>query len=405
MCSVPNAWDRPSARPLVGRRVEGQAVDVDDARSITAEVQPVLPEHEPVAAAVANARWTARIDLPADLTVPRRGPHGDRSHSREDDESVPRALRSLAADAVVAVRAAIGRHDAGRRNGWARAAQVSLAIACAVFVVLGVRSVLVSPGTGASARSLFPEGLAASTAETYARAYFTFDEDDPGHRDDALTTLAASNVPADAGWNGTGRSEATSATSVGITTVDDTRATVTTVVSVRGSDRVGTDWQPRDPSVLALSIPVVFTGSRVLVSALPASVAVPDAPAARGTTVSIDEGLAGSTRALAVEYFATLGAAGPTSAADPPDATEPTGAASPMSARTTPSLGGGLTFTTLAGWRVTVPDESQGRQHAVAYADVRWATATGAELAQTYQAVLVRDDGRWRIASVSGLSS
>jgi hypothetical protein len=287
---------------------------------------------------------------------------------------------AIGAAALAVIRDVVGLGSRGGRRRWTRTIQVLIAAATVVTIIVGVRTMFAPvAAVSAPASATFPQAVAASTAEQFAQTYFTWDAAAPGPRAAALATLMVAGFDDQAGWDGSGRSEAGPARAAGFSYIDAANAIVTVVVPVTAF----TDGQPGAPVTMSLAVPVTVVGARVWVSALPASVGVPSS--APSTTpappTATDPAATAGSRAAVAQYFSALD-----------------GGDVPLSDNGNRSTGldGALTFRALVGWRV---DRSAGDRK-TGWATVRWQTTTGPSIRQQYRLTITDDDG-WRVRSAT----
>ena len=325
---------------------------------------------------------------------PRRAARGHRrggpAPTSGADEHGPLTAARSASGTLEMLRDIVGLGSRGGRRSWVRTIQTLVAIAAVITIVVGVRTMF-APASASSVpySATFPQALAVSTAERFTEAYFTWDEDDPAARSSALAGVMQRGLPAQAGWDGNGRSTARSASAVGFTIVDSANALVTVVATVAeasdsdGSSRGGSEHQ------VALSIPVAVSGARVWVSGLPASVGVPvPATASQRTTGETDADTTSATSAAVGQYFASIASDDVTTAP----------AAGAGTAAVSTGLDGVLRYRSVVSWSVV---KGSGDLR-TGLASVRWATATGVLLEQDYRVVVSKDvDHSWHVRSVT----
>ncbi len=167
------------------------------------------------------------------------------------------------------VRDLVGFGSRGGRRRWVRGTQALVAAAAVVTLFVGVRTMFVpSPAGSVPYSATFPQALAVSTAERFAEAYYTWDESDTQAHAEGLADVAVAGLPRQAGWDGTGKSEAGSAAALGFSIVDASHALVTVVVPVTEYSGSPGSWREGDTEQRALSVPVQVVGPRTWVSGL-----------------------------------------------------------------------------------------------------------------------------------------
>jgi hypothetical protein len=290
-----------------------------------------------------------------------------------------------AAPLVGVVRDLLGFGSRGGRSRWMRATQVLVAAAAVVTLFVGVRTIFVpSPAGSVPYSARFPQALAVSTAERFAEAYYTWDESDTQAHAEALADVMVAGVPRQAGWDGSGRSEAGAAAALGFSIVDASHALVTVVVPVTEYTGSPGSWREGDTEQRALSVPLQVVGPRTWVSGLPAAVGLPSAP--QGTPAAPlpqDRATTSATRPVVAAFFQAL---------------ERSGAvlAGPRAERA-PGLDGSLAFGQLRSWSVHRTDEATKTGTAV----VQWETPGGASLEQQYRVVVTHDGDAWSVSAVT----
>jgi hypothetical protein len=283
------------------------------------------------------------------------------------------------------VRDLVGFGSRGGRRRWVRGTQALVAAAAVVTLFVGVRTMFVpSPAGSVPYSATFPQALAVSTAERFAEAYYTWDESDTQAHAEGLADVAVAGLPRQAGWDGTGKSEAGSAAALGFSIVDASHALVTVVVPVTEYTGSPGSWREGDTEQRALSVPVQVVGPRTWVSGLPAAVGVPSAP--QGTPAAAlpqDAATTSATRPVVAAFFLALERSGAVLAG-------PT-------AERAPGLDGSLAFERLRSWSVQRTDDATKTGTAV----VQWETPGGASLEQQYRVVVTHDGDTWSVSAVT----
>ncbi|GAA0469156.1 conjugal transfer protein [Streptomyces stramineus] len=303
----------------------------------------------------------------------------------------------------------------------------------ALAAITGVRSWFWTPApqkadpVQVNSGPAYPVQEAQVVAARFARAYLTWDEDNPQARAEALTRDMAKGMDAAVGWNTRGHQEVLVAQPGPVTEEKDKRARVRVDVLVKGpasadsakpadkdkqsdkskddkskdkkdeakKDEAGKDEKDRNspsatgPRWLGLDIPVVHTAGRIVVTGQPGMVGVPhSAPAAPALTAkSGDHEFSDKTRGVAEEFFAKYASGEAESVAAP--------------GASVAALPPGVTFGSLRNWSV---DEGSGGDR-TGVATVTWQMA-GAELEQTYRVKLTRVASakaeRWQVVEIHG---
>ncbi|MCF3100084.1 conjugal transfer protein [Streptomyces roseoverticillatus] len=273
----------------------------------------------------------------------------------------------------------------------------------------------------------YPVQEAQAVASRFARAYLTWDENDPKPRAEALARDLSKGMDTAAGWNTRGQQEVLVAQPGPVSEEKDKRARVRVDVLVKGSasdDKSKPSDKPKDdkakddkskdkkddakkddaskgndsrpvtgPRWIGLEIPVVYTSGRIVVTGQPGLVGVPqNAPAAPALTMkTADNDFSDKTRSVVEEFFGKYATSEAESVAAP--------------GASVAALPPGVSFGSLRNWSV---DEGSGGDRTGA-ATVTWLMG-GAELEQTYRVKLTRvasaQAERWQVAEVhGGLSS
>lgn len=365
--------------------VPADVVPVATAAPTAAPAPAPVPVPVPVPAPV-----PAPAPAPAPVPVPPAAGHPTEPAPSAAPTRRPRRVAApTAADPVVptprgavleVLRDVVGLGSRGGRRSWTRGIQVLVAAAALLTLAVGLRAMFAPVSASSTpASATFPQAVAASTAERFAEAYFTWDAADPAARSEALSTLMVGGIPGRAGWDGTGTSTAGQARAAGFTYVDAADAIVTVVLPVTSAP----DGRSPTTSTMSLQVPVMVVGSRVWVSGLPASVGVPaSAPTPADSSFALDADASKRTRGAVAQYFAALGQ-GNVTLSD--------------SGNTSTGLDGTLRYTELIDWRV----ERGGGDRRVGFATVRWTTASGASLDQDYRVEVSTDDAGWRVRAAS----
>lgn len=304
---------------------------------------------------------------------------------RAGDGLRPGDLLRRAAPLVGVVRDILGFGSRGGRSRWMRTTQALVAAAAAVTLFVGVRTVFApSPAGSVPYSATFPQALAVSTAERFAETYYTWDESDTQAHAEALADVMVAGMPRQAGWDGSGKSEAGAAAALGFSIVDASHALVTVVVPVTEYTGSPGSWQEGHAEQRALSIPVQVVGPRTWVSGLPAAVGVPSAPqGAPAAPRPQDQATTAATRPIVAAFFQALERSG-------------AALAGPRAERA-PGLDGSLTFGKLRSWSVHRTDEATKTGTAV----VLWETPGGASLEQQYRVVVTHDGDAWSVSAVT----
>ncbi|MEU8550446.1 conjugal transfer protein [Streptomyces roseoverticillatus] len=273
----------------------------------------------------------------------------------------------------------------------------------------------------------YPVQEAQAVASRFARAYLTWDENDPKPRAEALARDLAKGMDTAAGWNTRGQQEVLVAQPGPVSEEKDKRARVRVDVLVKGpasDDKSKSSDKPKDdkpkddkskddkskdkkddaskgndsrtvtgPRWIGLEIPVVYTSGRIVVTGQPGLVGVPqNAPSAPALTMkTADNDFSDKTRGVVEEFFGKYATGEAESVAAP--------------GASVAALPPGVAFGSLRNWSV---DEGSGSDRTGA-ATVTWLMG-GAELEQTYRVKLTRvasaQAERWQVAEVhGGLSS
>lgn len=351
--------------------------------------------------------------------------------------------------------------DSSRRQASRKAGRIVLWIVAGLIFLLGIRSLFnTNKNTSAAtarpaAVSTFPSGQAQAVATRWASAFLTFNSDDPTAQADRTTLLSqdtASGVDLSQSWNGQGSEKVLTTLPGQVNVSSNTAASVTVYMQVnataagaaaptpspsptapvtpkpstkptpkpsakptpkptkkKASSTSGAAIQPVSLSAAAatpgttwvgMSVPVGWDGRRVIVTGLPAFVALP-APGAQQNAPSApteDAALTAQTQGAASSFFAAY--AGTDSAA--------------LSSMTAPGasitpLGGAVTFDQLEQWSVAanpvaIKSTDSSTAGRTAQAVVVW-NVGGARLTQAYNVRLqpVTSAGAtvWRVAAVS----
>ncbi|CAM5485125.1 conjugal transfer protein [Streptomyces abikoensis] len=264
----------------------------------------------------------------------------------------------------------------------------------------------------------YPVQEAQAVAARFARAYLSWDENDPKPRTEALARDMAKGLDPAAGWNTRGHQEVLAAQPGPVSEEKDKRARVRVDVLVKGpasDDKNGSkpsekpkddkskdkkddakkDDQGKDsrqvtgPQWIGLDIPVVYTSGRIVVTGQPGLVGVPqDAPSAPPlTTKTADNDFSDKTRGVVEEFFSKYATGEAESVAAP--------------GASVAALPPGVSLGSLRNWSV---DEGSGSDRTGA-ATVTWLMG-GAELEQTYRVKLTRVASakaeRWQVSEVHG---
>lgn len=322
-----------------------------------------------------------------------------RPASLKDRQESPTHSRSAPTRSAPTRRAAIEaeRHDDTPQGWtWRHVAFFVAALAIALTLFFVVRSVVqpskparTSVEQSAPASTTFPETVAASVAEHFGNAYFTWDSSDPDARASAFAGLVQDGLGSSLGWNGTGKSSGANARldALQLVTGSTARATVTVTVSTAGKSGAGSATQQ------TIEIPLVADRGHVFVSGVPATVAT-DAPskaASKETAVKTDAGATDETKAAAATFFAEYGAETELSAT----------VADGSGIR---GLGGALRFDGLVSWKAA---RDSGTFHA-GYATVSWKTASGSVLEQRYRVGMAKTGTErqpWQVLNVAAVTA
>ncbi|MFF7726030.1 conjugal transfer protein [Streptomyces sp. NPDC008001] len=297
----------------------------------------------------------------------------------------------------------------------------------ALAAITGIRSWFWAPAppksgpVQVSSGPTYPVQEAQAVAARFARAYLSWDENDPQARATALSRDLAQGMDTAAGWNTRGHQEVLAAQPGPVSEEKDKRARVRVDVLVNGSgdDKSKPADKPKDdkpkddkskdkkddakkddkdkdsrqqatgPRWLGLEIPVVYTSGRIVVTGQPGLVGVPQsAPAAPAlTTKTADNDFGNKTRGVIEEFFGKYASGEAESVAAP--------------GASIAALPPGVSLGSLRNWSV---DEGSGSDR-TGVATVTWLMG-GAEIEQTYRVKLTRvasaQAERWQVAEVHG---
>ena len=250
-----------------------------------------------------------------------------------------------------------------------------------------------APKTTTTQAAAYPDEEAQSIAARFARAYLTFDEDEPDER----ARLLASVLPADAdttmGWDGHGSQDVLAVQPGTVTHGKQDQARVRVDVLIRPETATTVKGKKTTTTEAArwvgLDVPVVDTSGRVIVTSTPGLVGIPaHGPKAPDlSTAHVDTELSTQTQAVVEKFFGAY-AAGDTDTLTAPGAS-------------VPALAAGIEYKDLSSWSV---DDGSGSDR-TGTAVVSW-TLGGATVEQTYRVTLTRvsssDAARWQVADVHG---
>ena len=362
----------PSDRPQDETALRRPRRVAEEPRTPTVEPEPE-PEPEPGAPVIGAAPGAP---------APAESPHVEVSSSGRSAGPAPRRIHVTALEAI---RDVVGLGTRSGKRRWSRTLQAAVAAATLVTVVVGVRTIF-SPVAAESVpySATFPEALAVSTAERFAEAYYTWDEADEDGHAAAIAEVMVAGVSRQAGWDGTGRSEAGQASASGFSLVDAGNAIVTVVVPVTEYSGHPGAWRRAHTAERALSVPVTVIDARTWVSGLPAAVGVPVAPQGTPTTpAEQDRAVTEQTRDVVSGFFRSLAQTDTTTDG--------------ARGRSITGLAGTLVFDSLGSWTV---EQSDGPTK-TGIATVRWTTGEGASLEQQYRVVVGRQGASWTVTTVT----
>ncbi|MGW7682778.1 hypothetical protein ACWGID_18710 [Kribbella sp. NPDC054772] len=279
---------------------------------------------------------------------------------------------------------------------WARRFFRGLVVVVLLLAAIsGIRS-WVSPNRTqqpvVSGQSSFPADEARAVATRYAVSYLTWDENAPDARPAQIGLDLAAGLDSRAGWNGRGKQTADVAYPGEVKTDSNgLTGTVDVRVRVHSFTKQGRGWAAGPVSWDRVSVPVVRTAARVVVSGPPTFVPdvrapLPDNMPGAGAP---DDDLTAATLKDAEAFFSAYAESD-----------------NKVSAVTSPgstirSLNGAVKFGALKDWQVYTGNDDERR----ATAAVTWDGVGDTTLDQTYTLTLrrtVATDGaqRWQVAAV-----
>lgn len=262
--------------------------------------------------------------------------------------------------------------------------------------VTGVRSWIVPNHTtvvvapAAKPAPSYPSAQAQDVASRWARAYLSWDQNNPTARATALSMDMPQGTDTTVGWDGHGEQSVLAAQPGAVTVLGQGQARVRVDVLVQASASSGTAAVPSH--WVGLDVPVVDVAGQIVVTGEPGIVGMPEpvANAPAPTAVESDAAMTALTQS-SVQQFFTLYASGDTSTVAAPGAV-------------IPALPGGMTFTSLESWAV---DQGTGSTR-IGTAVVQWGIS-GAVLEQTYRVSITEVSSasavRWQVSAVHGGTS
>ncbi|MGW4954555.1 conjugal transfer protein [Streptomyces parvulus] len=372
----PGDWERKKARR------KGKATTPAPASTAPA----ATPITVPAQTAGANPWETAAATLKAQQQTPSPAPTPSAPASRSepaapwstvDEKSSTAALRKL-----------------GRGVLWG---VVGLA------VITGVRSWIIPNDSDApapvapKAAPAYPSDAAQAAAARFARAYLTWDEEDPDARAAALAALLPADSDTDMGWDGRGRQDVLTVQPGAVTATTQGQARVRVDVLIHTTEDEGTPAKGKKKATpaktadrwIGLDVPVVRTAAGVVVTGSPGMVGLP----AHGPklpdlkTPDTDAAFAQQTEGTVKAFFKAY-AGGDTAAVTAPGAT-----IAPVPE--------GMTLVAVTSWAA---DAGTGDDRTGA-ARVMWKVGQ-AQIEQSYEVELTRvasaDAERWQVVDVHG---
>ncbi|MFJ4880872.1 hypothetical protein ACIP93_37480 [Streptomyces sp. NPDC088745] len=277
-----------------------------------------------------------------------------------------------------------------RPSGFAKLGRIALWGTVGLLFFAGLRTVLTpqepapgpAPAAPGAAGETFPAAAAQATAVRTAYAYLAWDQAAPEARAQALAPLLAAGVEPDMGWDRQGVQTVVTALPGPVMGAAGGRARVRVEAQVRTPADKTARW-------VALEVPVVVAGGRVVVTGAPALVGTPTGPqAAPDSSPRPGDPAFSAATGPAVETAFAAWARGDAAAVIAPGA-----AIQPLPA--------GMQLLQVRSWTA---DEGAGAR--------RWGTAEitweigGGEVAQSYRVQLTRvsaeSASRWQVSQITG---
>ncbi|MEU2086529.1 conjugal transfer protein [Streptomyces albus] len=264
-------------------------------------------------------------------------------------------------------------------------------------VVSGVKSWFTTPEQApaprpsSNATAQYPVQRAQAVAARWARAYLTWDEADPDARTRALTAdmPRGTDTNGGIGWNGKGTQTVLAVQPGEVAPGKHHRARVRIEALVQPGKNKPAKGKPTSHWV-ALEVPVISTGDRVLVTGQPGIVGMPDGgpDIPQHSEPDSDTAFSGRTKRVVDAFFADY-AEGDADNAMAPGAS-------------TPPLPADLQLEEVRSWTA----DAGGKTNRAGTAVVTWETADGATLDQSYRLTLTRVSSasgkRWQVSSIHG---
>ncbi|MYT25951.1 hypothetical protein GTW69_37745 [Streptomyces sp. SID7760] len=265
--------------------------------------------------------------------------------------------------------------------------------------ITGVRAWIVPPKAPTAAppqvqaAPAYPTAEAQAVAGRFGRAYLGWDEAKKEERAALLAALLPAGAETAMGWDGKGRQEVLAVQPGAVTPSAAGRAVARVDVLIRPVQTADPQANPAPPQLparwVALDVPVIETGGRVVVTGHPGLVGIPatgpkvsDAPA-----VQADAALTSGTKDVVAKFFAAYAGGDPESVSAP--------------GAHLPPLPQGIEFKGLAAWSV----DSAGGTKRAGTARVLWALG-GANIEMSYRVELTQvssaDAQRWQVADLRG---
>ncbi|MEU9279511.1 conjugal transfer protein [Streptomyces sp. NPDC048341] len=250
-----------------------------------------------------------------------------------------------------------------------------------------------TPKTTTTQAAAYPDEEAQAVAGRFARAYLTFDEEQPDERAKLLASVLPADTDTTMGWDGHGNQDVLAVQPGTVTHGKQHQARVRVDVLIRPETTTTTKGKKTTTAEAArwigLDVPVVDTSGRVIVTGTPGLVGIPaHGPKAPDlSTAHVDTELSAATQSVVEKFFGAY-ASGDTDTVTAPGAS-------------VPALPAGITYKDLSSWSV---DDGTGSDR-IGTAVVSW-TLGGATVEQTYRVTLTRvsssDAARWQVAEVHG---
>ncbi|KOU43552.1 hypothetical protein ADK54_17260 [Streptomyces sp. WM6378] len=334
------------------------------------------------------------------LNLPPKEPKGgDDGNTAETDSSVDVPLTKEGEEKPARTPAAIGwaeEEESSGRSAARRAGRVAIWLVIGLAAFTGVRTWIfpakppapvekADPQAEAKKNDV-PEAEAQEVAARFARAYMTWNAQDPDTRAKELGADLAKGTDPKLGWNGAGVQLVAQTIPGTVTQVGGKRARVrvdvrvSTVTNNGKGQQTATSWR-------GLEVPVAQGEGRVVVTGQPAIVGMPTAAGYTAPAApEADLQLSGQTRDTVRDFLKAWAAGSADQAAAPGADIQP--------------LGAGLALDSLDSWAV----DAGGGDKRVGTASVRWQLG-GAQLQQTYQITLIKvsasSASRWQVAAVT----